>query len=198
LVVTGLLLLLAVSRVLIAQTTNTGGLTGVVTDPSHAVVPDVDVEITDNRKGNVQSTRTDREGVYRFFFLAPSPYTLTITHAGFRQESRAVNVLLGPPGTVNVALEIAKTSSEITVTDEAPNIQAENGDVSTTMNQKQISEVPNPGNDLTIVPAIRAAANNHYRRAAQRHVGNALQPNHPGQWWRRSFHLDGERGSAAS
>jgi hypothetical protein len=151
LVVMGLLLLLPLSRVLIAQTTNTGGLTGVVTDQSGAVVPDVDVEIKDNRKGNVQPTKTDREGVYRFFFLAPSPYTLTVTHAGFRQERRAVNVLLGPPGTVNVALEIAKTSSEITVTGEAPFIQAENGDVSTTLNQKQISEVPNPGNDLTYI-----------------------------------------------
>src|SRR5579864_4253653 len=147
----GLLLLLPLSRVLIAQTTNTGGLTGVVTDQSGAVVPDVDVEIKDNRKGNVQPTKTDREGVYRFFFLAPSPYTLTVTHVGFRGERRAVNVLLGPPGTVNVALEIAKTSSEITVIDEAPNIQAENGDVSTTLNQKQISEVPNPGNDLTYI-----------------------------------------------
>jgi hypothetical protein len=86
-----------------------------VTDSSGAVVPDVDVEIKDNRKGNVQSTRTDREGVYRFFFLAPSPYTLTATHVGFRQERRVVNVLLGPPGTVNVALKIAKTTSEIMV-----------------------------------------------------------------------------------
>jgi hypothetical protein len=144
-------LLLVMPKPLMAQTTTSGGLAGVVTDPSRAVVPDVDVEIEDNRKGNVQSTRTDREGVYRFFFLAPSAYTLTVTHAGFREERRAVNVLLGPPGTVNVALEIAKTSSEITVTGEAPNIQAENGDVSATLNQKQISEVPNPGNDLTYI-----------------------------------------------
>jgi hypothetical protein len=52
---------------------------------------------------------------------------------------------------VNVTLQIAKASSEITVTDDAPLIQAENGDVSATMNQKQISEVPNPGNDLTYI-----------------------------------------------
>lgn len=37
------------------------------------------------------------------------------------------------------------------VTGEAPLIQADNGDFSTTMNQKQISEVPNPGNDLTYI-----------------------------------------------
>src|SRR5207244_7519956 len=34
---------------------------------------------------------------------------------------------------------------------EDPLIEAENGDVSATMNQEQISEVPNPGNDLTYV-----------------------------------------------
>jgi len=134
-----------------AQTTTSGGLAGVVADPSNAVVPDADVEIRDSAKGTTHSTKTDREGLYRFFFLAPGRYTLTVTHDGFGKENRAVNVLLGPPDTVNVTLYIAKASSEITVTDEAPLIQAENGDVSATMNQKQISEVPNPGNDLTYI-----------------------------------------------
>lgn len=62
-----------------------------------------------------------------------------------------MQVLLGPPGTVNITLEVAKASSEITVKDEAPLIHAENGDVSATINQKEISEVPNPGNDLTYI-----------------------------------------------
>ena len=144
-------LLLVMPKPSIAQTTNTGGLAGVVTDSSRAVVPDAVVEITDNRKGNVQSTRTDREGVYRFFFLAPERFTLTVTHEGFRTESREVNVLLGPPVSVNVTLQVAKATTTVTVTTEAPLLQAENGDVSTTMNQKQISEVPNPGNDLTYI-----------------------------------------------
>lgn len=134
-----------------AQTTTSGGLTGVVTDQSGAVLPNANVEIRDNHKGNIQSTKTDREGVYRFFFLAPSVYTLTVSHNGFRKNSQAVNVLLGPPVTVNVALEIAKTSTEVTVTGEAELLQAENGDVSATMTQMQISEVPNPGNDLTYI-----------------------------------------------
>jgi hypothetical protein len=87
-----------------AQTTTSGGLTGVVTDPSYAVVPDAGVEIRDTAKGTVQSTKTERDGVYRFFFLTPSRYTLTVTHDGFRKLSQTVSVLLGPPGTVNVTL----------------------------------------------------------------------------------------------
>jgi hypothetical protein len=134
-----------------AQTTTSGGLTGVVTDPSNAVVPDASIEIRDSAKGTIQATKTDREGLYQFFFLAPGKYNLTVARDGFRNESRAVNVLLGPPVTVNVTLEIAKESTTVKVTGEAPLVQAENGDVSATMNQKQISEVPNPGNDLTYV-----------------------------------------------
>jgi hypothetical protein len=124
-------------------------LTGVVTDPSGAVVPDTAVEIKDNNEGTIQTTKTDLEGVYRFSFLAPGSYTLAITRNGFRAERLTVNVLLGPSGTVNVTLEIAKESATVLVKGEAPVIQAENGDVATTMNEKQISEVPNPGNDLT-------------------------------------------------
>jgi hypothetical protein len=146
-----LLVVACLSSELSAQTTTSGGLAGVITDQSKAVIPDAAVEIKDTGKGTTETTKSDREGVYRFFFLAPARYLLTVTHAGFRKESRTVNVLLGPAVSVNVTLEIAKASSEVTVTAGGPLIQAENADVSATMNQKQISEIPNPGNDLTYI-----------------------------------------------
>jgi hypothetical protein len=143
------LLLLIFSKELHAQTTNSGGLTGVVTDQSQAIVPDANVEIRDQSKGTAQSTRTDREGEYQFFFLLPGRYSLIVTKGGFQKESRAVSILLGPPVTANLTLEIAQASTTVTVTGEAPLVQAENGDFSSTMDQRQISELPNPGNDLT-------------------------------------------------
>jgi hypothetical protein len=121
------LLAVPVTKELNAQTTTSGGLTGVITDQNAAVVTNADIEIRDNAKGITRSTKTDREGVYQFVFLAPAAYTLTVTHEGFRKENRAVNVQLGPPSTVNVTLQIAKASSEITMTDEAPLIQADVG-----------------------------------------------------------------------
>jgi len=124
---------------------------GVITDPSNAVVPDANVEIRDDAKGTIQETKTDQEGVYRFFFLVPSRYTLKVKRQGFREEKRGVNVFLGPSGTVNITLEISKESTRVEVVGEVPLLQAENGDVSTTMIQRQISEVPNPGNDLTYI-----------------------------------------------
>jgi hypothetical protein len=149
-----LLLVPCLSNSLNAQTTASGGLTGVVTDPSGAVVPDASVEIKDLSRGSAQSTKTDREGVYRFFFVLPGRYTLMVTMSGFRNESRVANVPLGPPVTVNISLQLTTESSTVRVTGEAPLIQAENGDVSSTMNQKQISEVPNPGNDLSYIAQV--------------------------------------------
>ena len=97
-----------------AQTATSGGVTGVVTDQSRAVVPNANVEIRDINKGTTESTRTDRDGVYRFFFLSPSQYTLNVEHGRFRKEVRSVTVLLGTPVTVNITLEIAKANMNST------------------------------------------------------------------------------------
>src|SRR5690349_4096171 len=87
-----------------AQTTSSGALTGVVTDQTNAVVANAQLEIKDVAKGLAQTTDTDREGTYHFFFVTPGRYTLRVSHAGFREERRTVNVLLGPPITVNITL----------------------------------------------------------------------------------------------
>src|SRR5215467_936983 len=148
------ILAFSLTRNLHAQTTTSGALNGVVTDQTNAVVVNAEVELKDIAKGTTQSAKTDRDGLYQFFFIAPGTYALTIVHEGFRAETRTVNVLLGPPVTVNVSLHVAQASSEIRVIDEAPLIKAESGDVSATMNQKQVSDLPNQGNDLTNVVQI--------------------------------------------
>ena len=74
-----LILVMCGCQKLKAQTTTSGALAGVVTDQSNAVIASADVEIRDLAKGTTQSTRTDREEVYRFFFLMPGNYWFVIT-----------------------------------------------------------------------------------------------------------------------
>jgi hypothetical protein len=163
-----------------AQTTTSGGLTGVVSDPSHAVVPEAAVELRDRAKGSIQRARTNGDGVYRFFFLAPGRYTLTVSHPGFREETHDVNALLGPPRTLNITLEIAGENTTVKVTTEVPLLQAENGDVSTTMNQLQVSQVPNPGNDLTYVAQTAPGANMNTDTIGLSYIGNVSILGMPG------------------
>jgi len=143
---------------LIAQTTTTGALVGIVTDPSGAVMPDAIVQLQNSTKGATYSAKTDRGGSYWFYFLLPGRYALTVSHAGFRSQKCEVEVPLGPPATRNVSLEIEGQSSSIKVTGEMPLFLTENGDASTTMNLRQVSQVPNPGNDLTYIAQVAPGA----------------------------------------
>jgi Carboxypeptidase regulatory-like domain len=145
------LLFIAVTSNLDAQTTSSGGLTGTVTDPNEHVIPGASVELRDNAKGTILLTKTDADGTYLYSFLLPGSYILTVAFPGFRTTVVPVNVLLGPPVTLNIRLAIAPAKSSITVRGEPPLIYAENGDASITKTELQISEVPNPGNDLTYI-----------------------------------------------
>ncbi len=133
------------------QTATSGGVTGVITDSRGAVVPGAHAELKDKAKGTVHTAITDGEGRYGFPFLRPGRYTLTVMKKGFATSSRECDIFLGPPVTVNVALPIAAGTMSITVTGEAPLIQAENGDVSSTISERQVAEAPNPGSDLTYI-----------------------------------------------
>jgi hypothetical protein len=150
-VLIALVLVVSIPASLYAQTTNSGGLAGTVTDPGNGVVPGALLELKDNAKGTILLTKTDADGTYLYSFLLPGSYILTVACPGFRTTEVPVNVLLGPPVTLNVKLAIAPAKASITVRGEPPLIYAENGDASTTKTEVQISEVPNPGNDLTYI-----------------------------------------------
>ena len=133
-----------------AQTQTTGEIVGVVTDPSGAVVPNAKVMLKDNSKGSVQNAETNKEGVYHFQLLIPSNYTITAKSSGFQETGTIVDVALGQVTSADIQLTIGSASQTVTVVAEnVPLIQTENGNVATTFNQQQLSETPNPGNDLT-------------------------------------------------
>jgi Carboxypeptidase regulatory-like domain/TonB dependent receptor len=133
------------------QTTNSGGIAGVVTDSSGAVMPGAILELREDTKTTIHAGVTDAEGRYVFPFLRPGKYTLTVLKSGFASTRRSFDVYLGPTASINIVIPIASASTSITVTGEAPLIQGDTGDVSSTIPEGQISELPNPGNDLTYV-----------------------------------------------
>lgn len=142
---------------LAAQTSTTGDVAGIVTDPSGATVPDATVSLKDETKGNTQETNTNKDGGYHFSLLTPGPYTITVKAAGFETVVRHADVAIGQIASLNVRLTIGASSETVTVTEGAPLLQTENGDTSTALTEQQVSQVPNPGNDLTYTVVLAAA-----------------------------------------
>ena len=137
-----------------AQNSTTGDIAGVVTDPSGATVPGAKVSLKDETKGNTQETTTNKDGVYHFYLLAPGPYTVTVSATGFQSFSRHANAAVGQIASLNISLTLGAATSTVTVTEAAPLIQTENGDTSTSLSAQQVSNVPNPGNDLTAIAQL--------------------------------------------
>lgn len=150
-VVFAVVLAISLSPTKLAAQGTTGTIIGTVTDPSGAVVPNAQAELKDNAKGSIQTTKTGGNGVYQFNLLSPSNYTLTITASGFQPSKQIVEVPLGTPITVNTSLSLASGGTTVTVTEAAPLMQLENGDVTATLTNREVQELPNPGNDLSYV-----------------------------------------------
>ncbi len=134
-----------------AQSLVSGDVTGIVSDPSGAIVPNVTTTLKNNGTGQTQTTTTNASGVYRFSFVEPGVYTVTVNAPGFQNAERTVHVVVGQATTNNVQLAVAGTSQTVEVTAEGAVIQTQNGNISTTFTPEQVALVPNPGNDLSYI-----------------------------------------------
>ena len=66
-----------------AQSTTNGAISGTVTDPSGAVLPEVAVNLKSAEKGFTSATKTNGQGFYQFPLLEPGTYVITITANSF-------------------------------------------------------------------------------------------------------------------
>ena len=95
----------------------TGGLTGLVTDPSGAVVAKATVRLTDTN-GTSYDGATNKDGVYEFKGLAPGVYSIKAVAKGFSLYSQDdIQVVAGQVKQVNISLLIEVEEQKVEVTD---------------------------------------------------------------------------------
>src|SRR5579863_3473122 len=134
-----------------AQTSTTGAIAGVVTDPTAAVLPGVSVMLKNIDTGSSASTTSNSQGSYNFPLLAPGNYSVFVNVVGFQKVLKTVTVTLGSSVTANLQLSISSQVETVEVTDEVTGVQTEDANLETNFNAQQIAVLPNPGNDLSAV-----------------------------------------------
>lgn len=113
-------LLLLVCTSLLSQETG-GQLTGVLSDPSGAVVPDATVTITNKTTGRVSATTSGSNGEFAVRNLEPGRYKVRIEKSGFTPlEVEDANLLAGRTVRIEGKLTLAALRNETAVTAEAP------------------------------------------------------------------------------
>ena len=134
-----------------SQSIVTGGISGVVTDPSGAGVAGASLTMKSLATGETFNATTSSSGEYQFALLKPGDYKLSVTKDGFKTLTQTVSVLLGQNSTVGVKLEVGSVSATVEVSAAPPLLQTENANIATTVDTRTVQNVPNPGNDLTYV-----------------------------------------------
>jgi hypothetical protein len=134
------------------QSITAGDVTGIVTDPSGAAVPNAAVTLTSIDTNASRKATTNAEGSYRFAFVPPGGYKIAVSASGFQtQERPGLAVSAGQPTALNVQLQIASSSQSVNVVEAPSALQTENADVGTTFNREMIRDLPNPGGDITYI-----------------------------------------------
>ena len=96
-----------------AQSLVSGDVTGIVSDPTGAVLPKATVSIKNNGTGHTQNATTNAAGVYRFSLLAPGNYTVTAGASGLENISHPVVVTAGQAATLNLQLAVGLASQTV-------------------------------------------------------------------------------------
>ncbi len=105
--------------------TPTGGLNGVITDPSGGVIAKAAVRLI-NAKGASLDTTTNRDGFYEFKGLLPGTYTLKAVSKGFALFTQDnVQILAGQTKQLNIGLLIQIEEEKVEVTDSSTKVDVD-------------------------------------------------------------------------
>ena len=122
-------------------------LTGVVSDPSGAVVNDAKIELKDAISGSVRDTVTNGDGYFTFASVPVGTYVLTVEAKGF-QTYKADGIALGgaEKRNFNIQLAVGATSQTVEVNaQEAPLVTTDSAEKSYTLESKQLENLVQVG-----------------------------------------------------
>ncbi len=140
-----------------------GSVTGVVSDPTGAVIPGAKVTLTDTAKGYTFTASSDQVGRYILRNLPPSDYQISVEASGFKTSTRTgIVVDVGQNATVNVSMELGTTTQTVQVSGAPPLLSTQDSTTGQEVNRAYINDLPLVGRgvfDLAfLAPGVNPAA----------------------------------------
>ena len=126
-------------------------LTGIVSDPSGAVVPGASVKLISESSGSVRVTTTDASGYFTFasVIVGDFTYKLTVEAKGFSTYAApGLSLLGGQKRNVNVTLKVGATTQTVEVSGVASAVvPQDSGEKSETLTSKELQNFVQVGTD---------------------------------------------------
>ncbi len=132
-----------------AQATNTGTVSGQVTDQQGAAIAGAQLKLIDVATNTPRVTNSNQDGRYTFVNVAPGTYNIEVSKPGFAESKvEQQQVQVGLELTINLSLHVGATSTTIEVQAQAgAELQTSNASVGSTITGQSITLLPNLGRD---------------------------------------------------
>lgn len=137
-------LLLALSPAAYAQASaGTCSISGVVTDPSGALMPAVEITVKNVDTGVPRVVKSNEAGRYEAVALQPGTYEITASRAGFANVVRkGLTLQVGEKAAIDLPMKVSATTETVVVQENTPLVETEKTDVSTVMNMNDVTNLP--------------------------------------------------------
>ncbi len=137
----------------------TAQITGRITDPTGAVIPEADVAARNTDTGLKYATRSNDVGYYTLALLPPGSYEVSVHKAGFRPVVRTgVRLDVDQVARLNFTLEVGQITETVEVVSQAPILDTERPTVTATVDRARIEALPlngrNPIQLMRLAPNV--------------------------------------------
>ena len=182
-----------------AQVIITSSIVGTVTDPNGAVVPAAKVTLTNVDTGVHWSAPTDTTGNFQFSNLIAGHYTVQVEQKGFALTvSTPIGLQNGTTQRINIALKLGQIAQTVEVTGTTALMQTDDANVSNTIQQEMINDLPIEGrnylNFAQILPNFNSGTGDTSRLAwglASATMPGGMQLNVGGTEYGVGYYVDG-------
>ena len=133
---------LAVTGTRALAQSDTSSISGTVTDPSGAVVPNAKVTARNDATGQARTVTTNSVGAYTITNVSSGNYTVTVESQGFQtavQQGAHVDPSIGAQ--VNVSLKSGNATTTVTVQANANRLQTESASVGQLVTAEQVKSI---------------------------------------------------------
>jgi hypothetical protein len=156
-----------------------GTITGTVTDPAGAVIANAPIQAKNVATGAVYTAASTSTGNYTLPELPAGAYELSVAVTGFKRFTRqGLAIQVAQIARIDIPLEVGALSDSVTVTEAAPLLNTENGELSHNVTAQALDELPvlgvganfagtqgvrNPNAVLVMIPGTYWVPNNGVR-----------------------------------
>jgi len=136
----------------------TTSLRGVIKDPSGALVPGANVTLVNKANDQSLAAVANSAGLYSFPQIPPASYTITVSAAGFGNQSKKAELLVNQPATIDFTLSVQASTVTVDVSAIAQTLNTSDATLGDSVGNATIQALPMEGRDpislLTLQPGV--------------------------------------------